>query len=190
MTVDRTKVAAGQEIHPLAVQKIGGPPPETRNNRTVASAAVVQNGMDAGQCAHFDTTSQAQKEGAIIALRAGVETLFASMKPSLRKCLSGLDSTIDRIFDRREYRAAGQKMPSWARPVEYAPSYSPLKRAERSRIGVQLDAMLDAAEASGLDRKAMWDAVYAPLWAYEEAERLAFREAAARIAARKAAGRG
>jgi hypothetical protein len=80
-------------------------------------------------------------------------------------------------------------MPSWAKPVEYAPSYSPLKSAERSRIGIELDAMLDAAEAAGLDHKAMWAAVYAPLWAYE-AERLAFRVAAARVAARKAAGRG
>ena len=130
------------------VTKIEGPPLKTPNNRSVGSAAVVQSGFEAG-CEKSDSTSQTQKEAAIVALRAGADTLFASMKPPLRKCLSGLDSTIYRIFDRREYRAVGQKMPSWAKAVEYAPSYSPLKSAERGRIGIELDAMLDAAEFGG-----------------------------------------
>jgi hypothetical protein len=38
--------------------KIEGPPPETKNNRSVVSAAAVQYGFDAGHCAHSDTTPQ------------------------------------------------------------------------------------------------------------------------------------
>jgi hypothetical protein len=149
--------------------------------------------LDAGQCEQTNSTNQAKAEAAIVVLRNGVETLFASMKPPLRKCLDGLDNTIARIFFRRECRADGHDVPHWARAVEYAAPWSPLKSAERHRIGVELDVMLDVADAAGLNRNAMWDAVYAPLIAAEDkdkAERVAFREAAARIAARKAAGRG
>jgi hypothetical protein len=53
------------------VPKIDGPPPETQNNRSVGSAAVVQSSLDAGQCEQAHSTNQTTKEAAIVALRVG-----------------------------------------------------------------------------------------------------------------------
>ena len=44
------------------VPKIDGPPPETQNNRSVGSAAVVQSSLDAGQCEQADSTNQTKAE--------------------------------------------------------------------------------------------------------------------------------
>ncbi len=43
-------------------ERIDGPPPRTRNNRSVGSAAVVQSDLDEGRCKQADSTSQTQRE--------------------------------------------------------------------------------------------------------------------------------
>ncbi len=189
MTVERTKVAAGQEIHQLAVPKIDGPPPETQNNRSVASAAVVQNGFDEGRCEQANSTQNQKTEAAIIALRAGVETIYRleERKRPLFEIAEGLDTTIYRVFERREYRARGECVPQCRRVDAYdLGMWSRLSCASRRRIAAEMDRLIDTAEAAGLDEKVITNELYAPLIAAEEKEdarRARRAEAAARLVA-------
>ncbi len=186
MTVERTEVAAGQEIRPLVVPKIGGPPQEKQNSRSVASAAAVRSDIF-GVCQNAFITNPPTKEAAIVALRAGVEMLYRleERKRPLFEISEALDTTIGCVFYRRECRALGKRVPERWRVEEYGP-YSRLSSASRVRVAAEMDRLIDAAEAAGLDEKVISDELYAPLIAAEEKEEARRRrrnEADARLVA-------
>jgi hypothetical protein len=142
---------------------------------------------DAGQCTHPHTTPNQKTEAAIIALRAGVETLYRleERKRPLFEIAEGLDTTIYRVFERREYRARGERVPP-RRRVDADGLGTRLSRASRLRVAAEMDRLIDAAEAAGLDEKAISDELYAPIMAAEEKEqarRARRAEAAARLVA-------
>ena len=175
------------------VTKIDGPPHKTPNNRSVGSAAIVQSGFDTG-CAYANTTSQTQKEAAIIALRAGVESLYRleERKRPLFEIAEGLNTTIGCVFYRRQCRALGKQVPQHWRVDEHG--WEPrarLSRTSRRRVAAEMDRLIDAAEAAGLDEIAIRHELYAPLIAAEdkeEARRRRSHEAAARLIAAWNAG--
>ena len=174
--------------------KIDGPPPETENNRSVASAAVVQISLDAGQCEQAYSTNQTTNEAAIIALRASVEALYRleERKRPLFQIAEGLNTTIGCVFYRRQCRALGKEVPQRWRVDEYG--WEPrarLSSASRLRIAAEMDRLIEAAQAAGLDEIAIRDALYAPLIAaedQEEARRRSSHEATARLVASWNAG--
>lgn len=186
MTIEHNKVPSGQENHPRAVAKSAGRPPETQNNRSVASAAVVRSDIF-GVCQNAFITNPPTKEAAIVALRAGVEMLYQleERKRPLFEIAEALDTTIGCVFYRRECRALGKRVPERWRVEEYGP-YSRLSSASRLRVAAEMDRVIDAAEAAGLDEKVISDELYAPLIAAEEKEqarRARRAEAAARLVA-------
>ncbi len=166
--------------------KIEGPPSEMQNNRSVASAAVVQNGFDEGRCEQANSTQNQKTEAAIVTLRAGVETLYRleERKRPLFEIAEGLNTTIGCVFYRRECRALSKQVPQRWRIDEYG---SPrLSSGARLRVAAEMDRLIDAAEAAGLEEEAIRDELYAPLIAAEEKEEARTRrrnEAAERLVA-------
>jgi hypothetical protein len=140
-----------------------------------------------GVCQNAFITNPATKEAAIIVLRAGVEALYRleERKRPLFEIAEGLDTTIYRVFERREYRARRERVPE-RRRVDACDLGGRLSRASRLRVAAEMDRLIDAAEAAGLGEEAIRDELYAPLMAAEEKEEARKRrrnESAARLVA-------
>lgn len=148
--------------------------------KTKQARAVGGAGLDSGIHTerYYNTTSQTQKEAAITTLRAGVETLYRieARKRPLFEIAEGIDTTIGCVFYRRECRALDRKVPQHWRVDEYG--WEPrarLSSASRLRIAAEMDRLIDAAEAAGLDKFVIDHELKAPIIAADDA-RTAMRE--------------
>ncbi len=127
--------------------------PQKRDNRSVASAAVVQGGNLTGQSLH--STQQTEKEAAIIALRVGIEALFADVDASLLGSSEEVHALIRGFFEQSYFIG-------WP---DFSESLSPLKKAERRWFFNEFYGLFHTALDSGVRIKTIQAIAYAPILA-------------------------
>jgi hypothetical protein len=104
-------------------------------------------------------------------LQKSIAAILATV-PNVANCISGLDTLIYRVIERRARVEAGETRPYPYDPCETPPG-SYLSRSERECIVPLIDAAIDA---SGLSADEAEDALYSPLIDIERGWRTA-REA-------------
>jgi hypothetical protein len=126
-----------------------------KKTSAVGGAGFSQSSIDAGQCAYADTTSQTQKEAAIIAFRVEIDALYAEADLALLGSFEEVRALLRGFFERGRYV-------DWP---DFPETLPPLEKAERRWFFNEFYGLFLAARDSGVGTEAVQTITYAPLLA-------------------------